>query len=496
MKYLLSVDVYCAAGNAHLLATVILEGADAREIVLEHGRFEGELEARPLRLHVSSRVPAAPAQPRFPAERSAPKGATTLTASQLFADGGHALSADGSLALSVAWDVECHGELHVQDDAGKFGSYEHIQCALWIGRSAIAQGAEQLDSPFELSWDTALPLGGTHVTFGEVICLAGDFYAHLDQECAAAFADAWPALSGAAAWLGGDYRADVLLAAPAKEVKELLHSIHEEAHNKAALSEFASAVADGATQFSAKRRYLALASQNFCHFGSPDAARLPNEALRLYRGYHALALKRARDCGNDSQRWIAAVLTEGFACHFLSDLFASGHMRTPRRPLGELFGVLHGALRMSKAMHDEDNQLGLWCTTTGAPRVGPRVVWRAFGDGRLLDAAAQPHLLRVQEAVRRSVWELHLAQRGIEVAPDERAETHIPVPLPPGLGPAPSDVRPDGVSYAAGAAGNHQPLYALLANGHLGERAGGPMVALYRDLEDSSADLLTREGGA
>lgn len=46
-----------------------------------------------------------------------------------------------------------------------------------------------------------------------------------------------------------------------------------------------------------------------------------------------------------------ALFLEGYACHFLEDCFAAGHIRTPRL----LFGADPDALR-AKQMHDEDNK--------------------------------------------------------------------------------------------------------------------------------------------
>src|SRR6185295_7791592 len=163
---------------------------------------------------------------------------------------------------------------------------------------------------------------------------------------------------------------------------------------------------------------------------------------------------------------------------------------TPRRALGERFGIARGSLRMSKAMHDEDNAVGLWCTTL-APAAGPRVVWRAFGDGKLLHPDAGRHLLQVQEAVRRSVWELYEAHAGRGVAADQRAECWVPVPLAPGQAPVAADVFPNGTAHAGGAAPNHAPLYALLPDGHVGERQGGIDGTTYRDLERRGSALVT-----
>ena len=95
--------------------------------------------------------------------------------------------------------------------------------------------------------------------------------------------------------------------------------------------EFAVLATETATTTYSVRRYLALASQNFCHFA---ATANPHDdgpdALRLYREYHARAMREAaRAASNAGFR--RALVTDAFGCHFLTDLFASGHMRVPRR---------------------------------------------------------------------------------------------------------------------------------------------------------------------
>lgn len=186
------------------------------------------------------------------------------------------------------------------------------------------------------------------------------------------------------------------------------------------------------------RRYLALASQNVCHFGHPyDEAR--NEALRLYRRYHERALVLARkaqvaDIGH--RDFEQAIVIEAFGCHFLTDLFASGHMRVPRRALMDQLGMLVGGLVVSKKMHDEDNHLGLWCVSRAERDRPGREVWRAFGDGFLTVDRGREHRKHVELAVNAALRELVEATRSPDALPlEDRAEGAIPVPLPPGTDP-------------------------------------------------------------
>lgn len=75
--------------------------------------------------------------------------------------------------------------------------------------------------------------------------------------------------------------------------------------------------------------YGAIAFVNFDHFGS--------DAVTSYTAGHFYALQLARDAkqqGNDEARskgLNAAYFADAAACHYLTDLFSSGHHRAPRR---------------------------------------------------------------------------------------------------------------------------------------------------------------------
>jgi hypothetical protein len=109
--------------------------------------------------------------------------------------------------------------------------------------------------------------------------------------------------------------------------------------------------------------YLVLARQNYPHFSEH------NENWKKFNKYHTAAL-RAVDAQPPSQPAIPAeaLALTAFGLHFLTDAFSAGHMRVPRRALGEDGGLA------AKVMHDTDNTLGLMVQN------GFGDVWRAFGD--------------------------------------------------------------------------------------------------------------------
>lgn len=54
------------------------------------------------------------------------------------------------------------------------------------------------------------------------------------------------------------------------------------------------------------------------------------------------------------------------------------------------------------------------------------------------------HLPQVQEAVRRSLWEIYEAREKRPVAPEQGAAYLVPTPLAPWIGPETTDVLPNG----------------------------------------------------
>lgn len=183
--------------------------------------------------------------------------------------------------------------------------------------------------------------------------------------------------------LAGDYYATPpILRANAARAREFLNDHVGELDAFKPIGEFSSAVATHGT-------YLELATSNYSHFrlGSPQ-----ENAPGLCTNYHmqarAFGLKRSEQ----------GLVTEGFALHFLTDLFAAGHMRTPRyalthhlaNNLGEKSyratnAAIMGGL-LAKAQHDRDNKDGLMCSyrsvssfLTGQPSALERGTFH--GDG-------------------------------------------------------------------------------------------------------------------
>jgi hypothetical protein len=176
-------------------------------------------------------------------------------------------------------------------------------------------------------------------------------------------------------------------------------------------------------------RFTSLAKQNLDHFGA--------DAVAAYHAGHLAACRRA---GTDLD---TALAMNAFADHFLTDLFASGHIRTPRRVLNEYDWILSGAIDratigslLSRAMHDEENSAGL--TVTSVARAG--ATWKAYGDRMALSQQADDN---IQEAVSAAQVSCDEVVAAVAAAPDAEpafaALQHIPRvagSYPPSGGPS------------------------------------------------------------
>jgi hypothetical protein len=225
-----------------------------------------------------------------------------------------------------------------------------------------------------------LPLAnGVRLRYGEAISLFGDFYAIPGVR----LGDGEQAFERVfATFEHGDPREMCRILYAMRKERAVVEDA--EAHGDSVSAAYARAAgelngdynrATGGGQVSdllPRGRFLVLAGVNFDHFGA--------DAVAAYRAGHAAACRAAslaREAASEVERRCLlerAYLMNAGADHFLTDLFASGHLRVPRRVLHE-----HGWIKMvgdllSKRMHDEDNGLGLVVKN----RRGK--TWRSYGD--------------------------------------------------------------------------------------------------------------------
>lgn len=153
-------------------------------------------------------------------------------------------------------------------------------------------------------------------------------------------------------------------------------------------------------------------------------------AEEVYSIGHALALQEARKAGatGDIEGLKRAYAMDAYACHFLTDLFAAGHIRNQRGDL-EIFLVKVGfSTDMAKALaglltgaqHEKDGHEGLnVCNKKGDH-------WRAYGDGDFFSPQNKENKERVIAATQASVNEIYEAYLNFHVEKPSAMEELIP----------------------------------------------------------------------
>jgi hypothetical protein len=251
-----------------------------------------------------------------------------------------------------------------------------------------------------------------HLTYGQIIALGGDFYGDPDKPICLEptpearrlkFAQNYATLVGS-----GPEVTNILRVAKKYEFDPIANAIrhhqvpsgvyvHNASQGWGLLSDSDRAF-DGATggvDGGKSGRYLNIAFTNFDHFGT--------DAVSAYLAGHTLAQQMAFEASSmpagDPRNFHlqSAYAVNAFADHFLTDLFAAGHMRTPRKPLFDLAWtyptqVFSGLL--AQRMHDEDNKFGLWVNNAAGD------TWVAFGDKRYRDRANTANRKMVKQAVQ------------------------------------------------------------------------------------------------
>ena len=132
--------------------------------------------------------------------------------------------------------------------------------------------------------------------------------------------------------------------------------------------------------------------------------------------------------GNATATFIAlkeAYFLEAFALHYLTDLFATGHLRTPRRQLHQsnvnIFQPLdlserfYPADAVAKLQHGEDNAMGLWVENKRGE------AWPAYGDKQSYNAKSTKNLQQAMIAAQSGVdeiWTAYASPAAIQIDPN------------------------------------------------------------------------------
>lgn len=191
--------------------------------------------------------------------------------------------------------------------------------------------------------------------------------------------------------------------------------------------------------------YFKLAFTNFDHFGE--------EARVAYLTGHKLAIEFAKKAGLEKdpieKRDLVkkALLHELFACHFLTDLFASGHVRTPRKeilnylvetqtpkdgPVKDIRATpnlinistvnLMVAGFFARKMHDEDNDKGVYVKHQKADSKP----WLSFGDNNYFKPLNNENAKQASDTMLAALKDLVLAYNQQETRLDKNLNEYVP----------------------------------------------------------------------
>lgn len=301
---------------------------------------------------------------------------------------------------------------HKPAGSRKFESPEHE--AFGDGLTFVgANGQSFTQAPPNINYFTTA--GGQRLSFGQIVALAGDFYGVPSQPISdgvdandqqARFTAAFNTLYQEQP-VAGVYQAQnilavmqdqsdavtdaanqILAAAPSTlDAWSQAYSRTNDDHQFDARYNIASGASDISPWWVSEGSYLKLAAVNWDHFGA--------SAVAAYQAGHACALQAA--IAGDYDR---AYAMEAFACHYLTDLFSSGHLRTPRKALhsNNQYSDL-----CSQLMHDEDSYNGLVVQDANG------YAWTAYGDKRLNDQVNQANFSHARDAVNASLGEVIVA---------------------------------------------------------------------------------------
>ena len=282
----------------------------------------------------------------------------------------------------------------------RFESGEHI----WIGERGFKDACLESNQPYDRSWyreDRS-----ESFSYGELVALSGDFYGSPN--------DLYFEKPSLLPWACEENDLSDLKKAFQSEVDAIQEQM---------VDSNVSYPDNNITYWWNAKYYIELALKNAVHFGWNNMVaycRHHNTAMHLAR--QSLTLKTS-DSVKSERLWRHAVFTNAFADHFLTDGFAAGHIRVPRREIIEwgerkkLSSKVTGAL--SKLLHDQDgHRTGFHGTSEhrfdpddpdGLMVINSRgEEWWTRCDGQLFSGKtiADPAIKLPVQAVKQSVAEL------------------------------------------------------------------------------------------
>lgn len=305
---------------------------------------------------------------------------------------------------------------------------------------------------------------GVTTTYGHIVALAGDYYGVPAEPISNGtsfsdrrmrFAKAYRTLQDA-----DPSEMQALIAVIDSEIKLINDALNAKVQpsSQYALHPTSDAYLAGLT----KGRYLSLVATNFDHFG--------HDALTAYMTGHRWAVEVAvsaalgrADSGLKPPTLAQAYAINAFADHFLTDLFAAGHLRQDRQGLHNWSQVgvpgtyLGAGDYISLDCHYEDGKYGLNLFNAQGH-------WVGYGDSRIYDRDNEAGLELAKLAARISkveVYEAYLSKTSpiANTPPDTPVERYPSAVLP--LIPDLAKVRDISTNP------QHPPLFYFAADGTL-----------------------------
>ena len=221
---------------------------------------------------------------------------------------------------------------------------------------------------------------GVNLSVGDIIALAGDYYGIANKPISFGkdendrknrFLDAYRTLAYS----------------KRRKIRNILEIIQGQ------LKSIDEAMAQGNPEYVGVQRYkwkevlkaLYYTKLNVVRLSEMSFDHMEENTLIAHQAGHILAMEaaaRAHYLQDPKQKYAQlayAYSLELFACHFLTDHFASGHIRTPSVALHYEFGTEIGGL-LASIMHNEENAVGLNVTNARGDS------WKSYGDARLFES--------------------------------------------------------------------------------------------------------------
>lgn len=271
---------------------------------------------------------------------------------------------------------------------GGFGSSEHM---------AIAKGTTLP----HIGIEPLLQKGQTSIHFHHIIALAGDYYGVYGKAIAAAetikekrerFLEAFATLEKA----------------NCEEIEQLILLIEQDFQQdeRSALPHHCYS-----SQLSAREGKLKKIKPDVGELLIDNSDHFYKQAKKAYRIGHTLAIEEARKAKGQPAGLKRAYAMDAFACHFLTDLFASGHLRNQRLELEIFLKQIGFGIDLAKkfagiltgAQHEKDGAEGL------NVKNGRREYWRAYGDGCYRTPKNAYNKTKAIEATQSSIDEVYAA---------------------------------------------------------------------------------------